>query len=611
MVRWCPSVSADINGWREELLLMMMMMRFLSSPSTLKPHDDEDGGNAASRRRRRSPTSACSVRFLFALVVFVSALSIQTLTMDGSFTKGAEDMESSFLLPLSMSTATTTTTMTTTGTSIDRTPIHMPSTTRAAEQHSQNEIDFDGGHERRIENSTNPMAARTSTSVGGTTTPSSARTTAAPSTGNIRPHDVEKPPPSFDVAKIPQFMRDYFDWHKRQLMLLHSGRLSWTMNDEDADDDDDRNARNGTTSSSSSPLPPPTDNIITKEEHRQQQQRKQQQDRRNHHQPRFLIMRCIRGDRCGGTSDRLKAFPLFVLLAHLSKRILLIRWGHDRPFPLETFMTPGPLWNWTVPAPLLPILQSLDDDDDTEEEGSRRRQQQRKHQKQQRPRNKDNPPDSASGNVTTAASSANNGNATTAGRRKRQQEEEESSALPTSPRRRRRRVYYDGKNFRELRKSVDDATLWMVEGNDYSGGGRRYERLILNELAMQRQRQQERGAIENNNQTSTVQVDGNNDVLAPSNEATAAVPGSTTSYYHLTSNGTTTIRPHQAVLFRPRDASYTSFYHDLFHASFQPSSAVRELLDDYFAGDGDQDHHDWQLTPDRYIVAHYRAKVSL
>ena len=70
---------------------------------------------------------------------------------------------------------------------------------------------------------------------------------------------------------------------------------------------------------------------------------------------RFLIIRCIQRDHCGGTSDRLKPIPLFLLLAAKSRRLLFIRWTH--PYPLEEFMMPVNV-NWTVPEWMNEVLDS-------------------------------------------------------------------------------------------------------------------------------------------------------------------------------------------------------------------------------------------------------------
>eukprot|EP00797_Seminavis_robusta_P020170 Sro307_g113170.1 n/a (378) ;mRNA; r:12564-13697 len=63
---------------------------------------------------------------------------------------------------------------------------------------------------------------------------------------------------------------------------------------------------------------------------------------------KFLIMRCLHSEICGGTSDRLQSLPYQLLMAYQQKRILLIYW--QRPFPLEEFLLPprGGL-DWRVP----------------------------------------------------------------------------------------------------------------------------------------------------------------------------------------------------------------------------------------------------------------------
>ena len=96
-------------------------------------------------------------------------------------------------------------------------------------------------------------------------------------------------------AVLPQWMKDYFAWHRDQLARLN-----------------ERNWKNET-------------------------------------QFRYLIMRCLRiDDRCGGTSDRIKSVPYAILLANVTRRVLFIKW--ERPHRLEEFLVPprGGL-NWTVP----------------------------------------------------------------------------------------------------------------------------------------------------------------------------------------------------------------------------------------------------------------------
>ena len=87
---------------------------------------------------------------------------------------------------------------------------------------------------------------------------------------------------------LPQWMKDYFDWHSEQR-----------------------------------PLVTPTSNH------------------------RFLVMRCSHKDKtCGGLSDRLKPLPYALLLASQSRRLLLIDW--ERPAPLTEFLVPNGL-DWTPP----------------------------------------------------------------------------------------------------------------------------------------------------------------------------------------------------------------------------------------------------------------------
>jgi hypothetical protein len=269
----------------------------------------------------------------------------------------------------------------------------------------------------------------------------------------------------FNVSNIPKFMLEYFEWHGRQLQKLQSGALSWT---------------------------PSSDKEIAP------------------NSPIFMIMRCIDGDRCGGTSDRLKAFPLFILLAKQSNRVLLIRWGRRRPFYISAFLKPGPLWNWTVPEPLLRLLEDGDDG--------------RQIQKNM--------------TISNTAKMGKGLDAQKGGRSSHQ------------------RVYHDGTKFKALRQDMLDPSIWVVEGNDYTGGATRYQNIV--------------------------------------NEALAQQPGNSS--------------------WRPEDANYESFYHDLFHASFLPSPAIEKMLLAYV----DRDTTSNEISSDPslpvrmqlngYMVAHYRAK---
>ncbi|KAL3940693.1 MAG: hypothetical protein SGBAC_004815 [Bacillariaceae sp.] len=121
---------------------------------------------------------------------------------------------------------------------------------------------------------------------------------------------------------LPRWMISYFQWHSQQLDLIHT------------------NQNNGT-------------------------------NQWRHH--RVLLVRCMNDDRCGGTSDRLKSLPLFLILAAQTNRLLFLHW--NRPFELEEFLVPNDqnqrlsgaadegkqynyFWNWTMPDSLVTILDT-------------------------------------------------------------------------------------------------------------------------------------------------------------------------------------------------------------------------------------------------------------
>jgi hypothetical protein len=75
-------------------------------------------------------------------------------------------------------------------------------------------------------------------------------------------------------------------------------------------------------------------------------------------QHRYLVVRCLATDKhCSGASDRLQAMPLYVLLAHQSRRILYIYW--ERPCALEAFLQPVAPLNWTLPTWLVEPMKNL------------------------------------------------------------------------------------------------------------------------------------------------------------------------------------------------------------------------------------------------------------
>jgi len=89
---------------------------------------------------------------------------------------------------------------------------------------------------------------------------------------------------------LPQWMKDYFDWHREQTSSINSCNV------------------------------------------------------RDY---RFLVLRCSQDDpQCGGLADRLKSIPFFLAAAAKTNRIFLIRW--QRPTKLEEFLRPFEI-NWSFP----------------------------------------------------------------------------------------------------------------------------------------------------------------------------------------------------------------------------------------------------------------------
>lgn len=101
-----------------------------------------------------------------------------------------------------------------------------------------------------------------------------------------------------EYRRIPTWMKEYFDWHRLQTTTMN--QTNWY-----------------------------------------------------HENRKYLIIRCLRGERCGGLSDRIKPMPAFVALAAHTRRILMIRW--TKPAPLEEFLVPNEI-NWTMPAYFAPVM---------------------------------------------------------------------------------------------------------------------------------------------------------------------------------------------------------------------------------------------------------------
>lgn len=62
---------------------------------------------------------------------------------------------------------------------------------------------------------------------------------------------------------------------------------------------------------------------------------------------KYLVVRCLKKEVCGGLSDRLKAMPFYIMLANLTQRVLLIHW--TKPCPLDEFLLPPQNGiDWTI-----------------------------------------------------------------------------------------------------------------------------------------------------------------------------------------------------------------------------------------------------------------------
>jgi hypothetical protein len=57
-------------------------------------------------------------------------------------------------------------------------------------------------------------------------------------------------------------------------------------------------------------------------------------------EPKYMALTCLKRDKCGGFSDRLRALPFWLLLASKVNRVLCIYWS--KPFGLDWFLQPLP-----------------------------------------------------------------------------------------------------------------------------------------------------------------------------------------------------------------------------------------------------------------------------
>jgi len=118
--------------------------------------------------------------------------------------------------------------------------------------------------------------------------------TTFPNTSDCPPfHNVSHFEPSTNYnqsTKLPQWMKEYFDWHREQTSKIN---------------------------------------------------------RCNFRDYKYLTMKCTKDNKkCGGVADRLKSLPFIIATAAKYKRIFLIRW--TRPAKLEEFLLPNEI-NWAVP----------------------------------------------------------------------------------------------------------------------------------------------------------------------------------------------------------------------------------------------------------------------
>ena len=63
---------------------------------------------------------------------------------------------------------------------------------------------------------------------------------------------------------------------------------------------------------------------------------------------RFLLLVCLKGMNCGGTADRLKAIPHFLIKANQTNRIFGIFWNNNNVTLSDYYIPPMGGLDWTV-----------------------------------------------------------------------------------------------------------------------------------------------------------------------------------------------------------------------------------------------------------------------
>ena len=72
-----------------------------------------------------------------------------------------------------------------------------------------------------------------------------------------------------------------------------------------------------------------------------------EQRRNPTNETKYTVTTCIGKERCGGTSDRLRPLPYFLLVANATQRVLIIKW--TKPHELSEFLMPARDVDWRLP----------------------------------------------------------------------------------------------------------------------------------------------------------------------------------------------------------------------------------------------------------------------
>lgn len=73
---------------------------------------------------------------------------------------------------------------------------------------------------------------------------------------------------------------------------------------------------------------------------------------------KYIVVACFNGTKCGGTSDRLRALPYYLLVANQTQRVLLIKW--TKPHDLSEFLVPPGDVDWRSRVELDQMIENHD-----------------------------------------------------------------------------------------------------------------------------------------------------------------------------------------------------------------------------------------------------------